>query len=236
MATNQNWKIAINELYNKVVRGIEYDATHSDHRAYGGILRAEKGKLVENIANIFVIASWTELLKQPINRLETNSKKYLLTIPECYLSNKTALAETIKNYKESHRGYKFSTDVQVFIDGKLVLPIECKTYTENAMLKRILVDAQICKKLHGTEDYLLLQLESQLGGDFSHIKEQPVGSPSTNALLALFPDINLHICTLISGERNIEQPIHKEEFYKELSDNALDFTMNKITSILTKFV
>jgi len=36
--------------YNKLVKGIDDTATASNDRAYGGIIRAGKGELVENIA------------------------------------------------------------------------------------------------------------------------------------------------------------------------------------------
>ena len=59
--------------------------------------------------------------------------------------------------------YKLSVDKQVFIDEEFVLGIECKSYTENAMLKRVLVDFKLLKTRFSRLKCYLFQLESQLG-------------------------------------------------------------------------
>ncbi len=33
--------------------------------------------------------------------------------------------------------YSLSVDKQVYVDGNFIIGVECKSYTENAMLKRI---------------------------------------------------------------------------------------------------
>lgn len=58
-------------------------------------------------------------------------------------------------------------DVQMFIEERFALVMECKAYTENAMLKRILVDFTLLKNVYPDLSFVLLQLESQLGGDYS---------------------------------------------------------------------
>ena len=103
--------------------------------------------------------------------------------------------EKVKEYVRENQDdlvYKFGTDVQVYIDGKLVLPIECKAYTENAMMKRILFDASLMKETKGINKYYLVQLESQLGGDYSQLNEITYGSPATHALLS-HVDVDLEI-------------------------------------------
>ena len=47
-------------LYDKAVGGIEEGAASDVERAYGGIIRAEKGKLVEAIAKSVVQIAWAE--------------------------------------------------------------------------------------------------------------------------------------------------------------------------------
>jgi len=49
----------------------------------------------------------------------------------------------------------------------MIMGIECKAYTENAMLKRILVDFTLLKSIVPKANCVLLQLESQLTGDYS---------------------------------------------------------------------
>ncbi len=75
-------------------------------------------------------------------------------------------------YKNQHH-YWAKVDVHVFVDDNLVLGMECKSYTENAMLKRILVDFRMLKSLHPDLICCLLQMESMLGGGYS----DPLASP-----------------------------------------------------------
>lgn len=98
--------------------------------------------------------------------------------------------------------------------------MECKAYTENAMLKRILVDFTLFKQVFRNLAFVLFQLESQLGGDYSTADFVKYGSPSTHTLLSYF-DIDLNIITLLEGERKVDKPIHKPEFYKPLRTESL---------------
>lgn len=142
-------KILIN-AYNKLVKGIDDAASMSEDRAYGGIIRAGKGKLVEKVTSHLVQIAWTDILDQDPSRMEINKKKIPIGIKDDYIqriSNPKVKAYVISN--RDKLVYKFGTDVQVYIDGRLVLPIECKSYTENAMLKRILFDAKLMKEARG---------------------------------------------------------------------------------------
>ena len=47
--------------YEFLVRGIETKAKESEDRSYGGIIRAGKGKLVENLAKSLIEIAWKEL-------------------------------------------------------------------------------------------------------------------------------------------------------------------------------
>ena len=154
--------------YNRLVKGIDDAASMSQERAYGGVIRSEKGKLVEYLASQLVQIAWTDVLKQRPSRLEINRKKIPISIKDDYINRISN--PKVRAYVSSHRDdlkYRFGTDVQVFIDGRIVLAIECKTYTENAMMKRILFDAKLMKEAMGLDTYYLVQLESQLGGDYS---------------------------------------------------------------------
>jgi len=230
---------ALNEIineYDRIVKGIEETAIHHDDtRAYGGIVRSEKGTLVENIATRLVEIVWTIILKQLPSRLEINKKKIKVSIKDEYISkisNPIVKDYLVKN--KSKMFYNFGTDVQVFIDKKLVLPIECKSYSENAMLKRIIFDANLMKEAVKTDVYVLIQLESQLGGDYSVLQDVIYGSPSTHALLG-YCDADLRIITLLEGERKVHRPIHKKQFFKPLTIQALTRALLVIEDILSEY-
>lgn len=50
--------------YNKLVKGIDDEAAMSHDRAYGGIIRAGKGELVESMATHLVQIAWEDVLHQ----------------------------------------------------------------------------------------------------------------------------------------------------------------------------
>ncbi|GAA8155009.1 hypothetical protein BTM245_01940 [Helicobacter pylori] len=112
-----------------------------------------------------------------------------------------------------------SVDKHIFVDNQLVMGIECKNYTENAMLKRILVDFHLLKTLYPNISCYLFQLENQLGGDYSALPETLLGSKPTHSIMSYFESVNLNIVTLLKGERNINQPTHKN--FKPLDEQIL---------------
>lgn len=221
--------------YNKLVKGIDDEAAMSHDRAYGGIIRAGKGELVESMASHLVQIAWEDVLNQSISRMEINKKKMPIGISDNYIARISD--PHVREYVTRHREelvYKFGTDVQVFIDGRLVLPIECKAYSENAMLKRILFDAELMKEAVGTDTYYLVQLESQLGGDYSALNDVTYGSPATHALLS-HVDVDLKIITLLKGERKVDKPIHKAEYFKELKMSELKKAVDLFATDLRRF-
>jgi len=222
--------------YNTLVRGIDEKATtNKDGRAYGGIVRAGKGNLVESIAKVLVKIAWKRLGGKA-DRLNVTRKLIKIPIKKEYIEKledeevKKHIKENIKDYV-----YRYNPDVLVLIDDKPVLEIECKAYTENAMLKRILVDATLVKTIYPNISFVLFQLESQLGGDYSELKEPTFGSPSTHTLLSYF-DIHLHIITLLKGERKVDKPIHKKEFFKPLTKESLEKAIKVFMHLLKKYV
>jgi hypothetical protein len=236
---NQNEIKGIIEAYDKLVRNIDTEAKNSDTRAYGGIVREGKGMLVESIAKTLVEIAWEELTGKN-NRLKFSDKKNRTTIKipinENYINKlkdleiKKYIMDNIEKYT-----YRYKPDVLVFIDDKPVLEIECKAFTENAMFKRILVDSSLIKTIYPDIKFILLQLESQLGGDYGEIKEKYVGSPSTTTLMSYF-NVEIEIITLLKGERKVDEPIHKEEYFKELTEESLKIAINKIKKQLKEFI
>jgi hypothetical protein len=223
--TNRRLQCLI-ETYNQVMTVMEHDADRSnrtDTRAYGGIIRAAKGKLQEYISAELIKIAWEVELGMPANRLEINSNKIRIPIQTEYvhkIKDRTVrdyIALNIKRYC-----YGLSVDKHVFIDGRFVLGIECKAYTENAMIKRILVDFHLLKIKAPNLLCFLFQLESQLGGDYSEVSHQPKGSLPTHTLMSYFTDVDLRVITLLSGERKVDRPINKAQFFKPISQDRLE--------------
>lgn len=222
--------------YEFLVLGIEKKAQNNiEERAYGGIIRAGKGGLVESIAKELITMAWVDLLGNKPKRLEIKRNPIKIPLKKEYLERiknpevKKFIEENIDKYF-----YPLQLDWHVFIDDKFQLAVECKSYTENAMLKRILVDFTLLKELYKDLDCVLLQLESQLGGDYSKLATLVLGSTSTHTLLSYF-DIDLNIITLIEGERKVDKPIHKKNFYKPLKKEHVEYALNYFKSILEKY-
>jgi len=223
--------------YEKLVLGIEQEALSSEgERAYGGIIRAGKGKLVESIARHVVLIAW-QLLGGDPRRLEFRTKRVKIPINRDYikgLKNPDVKRYLIKNINKCY--YRQKTDLHVYIDNRFVMAVECKAYTENAMMKRILVDFSLLKKAYPKLKCVLFQLESQLGGDYSSkLCDNPLGSFPTHTLLSHF-DVDLHIITLLKGERRVDRPIHKKEFFKPLTRESLNSAINVLKSLLKEYV
>lgn len=208
------------DAYNLLVGGIDHKADESD-RAYGGVIRAGKGALVESLAKNMISIVWRELGGKA-NRFSLDKQTIKIPINPAYIE-KIKSPEVRKYIKDNIHDFYYvaKADVHVYIDKKFVMGIECKAYTENAMFKRILVDFTLLKQANKNLDCVLFQLESQLGGDYSEIsKDITYGSGSTHTLMSYF-DVDLSIITLLDGERKVDKPIHKKEYVKELRESNL---------------
>ena len=219
--------------YNLLVGGIEDEAMDDDERAYGGVIRAAKGKLVESMASHIIKLAWLES-GGSLERLSLgDTKRYLVPIQDNYIAR---LPDDIANYINARKqdyNYRAQVDQHVFVDGEFAMGVECKSYTENAMLKRILVDFHLLKSRQPDLVCCLLQLESQLGGDYSNLRAAPqMGSPSSHALMSYFPQVDLQIITLLEGERNINRPIHQSQYFKELRSESLDYAISRFAKLL----
>lgn len=224
------------KAYEILVKGIEADAQDDDERSFGGIIRAGKGKLVESIAKHMVEIAWDKINGDP-TRLSFRKSPYKIPIKIDYVKKikdseiKKYILNNIDNFY-----YTFKTDVHVSIDDNMVMGIECKAYTENAMIKRILVDFTLLKSILPRVKCVLVQLESQLNGDYCKPLSTIIfGSKSTHTLMSYF-DIDLNIITLLEGERSVYKPIHKSDYYKELKKEILEMGINKISTILKEYV
>ena len=210
------------QAYNHLMKGIEADAQlERNDRAYGGIIRSGKGLLVESITETIIRHAWEDLGGHP-SRIDFEKDIRKLKVKESFIRN-SPNSSLKSDYQQNPQKYfyRLKADVHCNIDGNLVLAIECKAYTENAMLKRILVDFTLIKTAWPNVDCFLLQLESQLGGDYGELNNsQRIGSASTNTLISYF-DIDLKILTLLEGERKVNKPIHKPMYFKPLIRESL---------------
>lgn len=226
----------ISRAYESLVKSVEQDARDDGDRAYGGVIRAKKGSLVEVIAKSLVGIAW-DRLGGNASRLGFDHKKIKIPMKPDYVNR--LKNEEVARFVSAHLSqynYGLSTDVHVWIDGRFVLGIECKAYTENAMLKRILVDFTLLRQVFPSLKCALLQLESQLTGDYSRILNRVTyGSKPTHTLLSYF-DVDLVIITLLEGERKVDQPIHKQEFFKRLPSESIDKALDSLEELLREFV
>jgi len=61
------------------------------------------------------------------------------------------------------------------------------------------------------------------------------GSKPTHTLLSYF-DVNLEIITLLKGERKINKPIHKPEYFKPLERRNLTIAIEKFKNVLSNYL
>ncbi len=196
------------------------------------MLRQGKGKLVEDITQKLVMAAWLKLGKEPDDLIFSRGK-YMVPINRKYVENLSN--EEVRNYLKDHLqeiNYKISQDVSVYERDEFLLSIECKAYAENAMFKRILFDAWLLKTQFPALKFALVQLESQLGGDYSKLSEVTLGSFSTHTLMSFFEDVKIEIITLLEGERKVKQEIHRGKYYKPLLYENLERAVRQLTEIL----
>ncbi len=219
--------------YDDSIKSMDKIAKTSKGRAYGGVLRAKKGELVENLARSLFMIAWN-CLDRKSNKLKLERKTIRIPLKKDYI-NKIESPEVRKYIRESIGSYYYplTVDLLIYIDEVLGIAVECKAYTENAMLKRILVDFTLLRNLYPNLYFLLFQLESQLGGDYSNIKKTKYGSPSTHTLLSYF-DIDLNIITLLEGERSVNRPVHKIEYYKPLKKESILIAIEVMKDLLKR--
>ena len=129
--------------YDAVMKGVETKAK-SSRRAYGGVVRTAKGKMLEEIAGHMVSIAWKEI-GGDFSRISLDTKKIQIPIHPDYL--KSLPSEISRHIRDSIDKYIYrcGVDLHVFVDKNFVLGIECKSYAENAMMKRILVDFNFLK-------------------------------------------------------------------------------------------
>ena len=200
-------------------------------------IRAAKGKLVEEMSLHIVRLAWRECGGEPGRLSFGDVKTYRVPVQSVYVDQLPEDVRAQVNARKNQYFYRAKVDRHVFVDGVFVIGVECKSYTENAMLKRILVDFRLLKSLHPALVCCLFQIESMLGGDYSDPLAMPqIGSSGSHTLMSYFPEVELNIITLLEGERNIKQPIHQSDYFKELTSESLDLAIERFSDFLMPFV
>jgi len=197
--------------YKKAI--LESQKLYAGRRANdtAGAVRYTKGKLVEDITRDLVAIAWSKMSSDE-SRLKIDKKKI-----------------TIKTNDEV---YKLSQDVHVYIDNVFRVSVECKSYTEVAMYKKILVDASLLKKAVPTINvFFIVQLENFLGGDYG-VKIEAKGSDSVITLNRVFPEINVGVITLLDGNRDIKKPLHIPEHFKPLRNERLNYAVEQFRTAM----
>jgi hypothetical protein len=222
--------------YNTVVKVIDRKGRESTDRAYGGVVRMAKGGLQEYLTEEIVKLAW-ESIGGNQSSLDINSAKVAIPIQDSYIADiaDEEIRKHIQEYKVKYK-YMLSVDKHVFINKKFVIAIECKAYTENAMMKRILTDFMLLKTKYPELKTFLFQLESQLGGDYSKLNPVTFGSHTTHTLASYFPSVDLKIVTLLRGERRIDEPIHREEYFKPLEKKQLSRALSIMQDTMASFL
>lgn len=228
-----NTTAAMLASYNDMMSSINEAAQTQSKRAYGGFVRGVKGKWWEALTHSLILLAWKELNGKRKD-LEIQGRKIKIPIRQSYLS--MIEQEDVKAHIENKpHFFMASVDKHVYVKGAFVMGIECKNYTENAMLKRIMLDFMMLRSQYPNLKCALFQLESQLGGDHSELNEITLGSKSSHTIMSLF-DFPLQIVTFLKGERKVDQPIHKPGFYKQLDESQLLIAKELLKKELIEFI
>jgi site-specific DNA-methyltransferase (adenine-specific) len=201
--------ISIEDIQRKYKRAIlESQKLYAGRRAKdtAGAVRYTKGKIVEDITKDIIRVAWSKISSDE-TRLKMDKKKIVI--------------------KTNDEVYRLSQDIHVYIDDIFRISVECKSYTEVAMYKRVLVDASLLKEAVPTINaFFIVQLENFLGGDYG-AKIEAKESESVITLDRLYPQINMHIITMLDGDRDIKKPLHMPEYFKPLREERLHYAIEQ---------
>lgn len=196
----------IQSEYERLI--LESQKLYAERRAKdtAGAVRYTKGKIVEDITKHTIRIAWSKISPDE-TRLRMDKKKVII--------------------KTNDEVYKLSQDIHVCIDGIFRISVECKSYTEVAMYKRVLVDASLLKEAVPTINaFFVVQLENFLGGDYG-VRVEAKGSDSVITLNRLYPQTNMKVITLLDGDRDIKKPLHKPEYFKPLKEERLNYAIEQ---------
>ena len=196
-------------LYESNFNSFENCASEASN--YGGYLRGHKGAFLESLTKNIVEIAFKE---SGINgTLTIDSKKR-------------------KIYDDNNDFYKFSIDVQVFVDDIPFFTIECKNYCDISMFKRVVYDSVVAQRFQNVPQTYLIQFEDSMNcsGNVPFLNN----SSTVNFCLNVMNNNNLKIITLLQGQRNSNRPINKKEFHKTLERSVVIAVKNEFKTAFQK--
>ena len=222
-----------NRIIGFYKRSMEAIHELDDQSNKAGAIREAKGKLVEEMTQMIILEAWRRLGGKD-KRLKFNKRKYRIR------ADQDAIESLPEFIRQDVLGgivhYDIGVDAHVEVDDQFVMAVECKAYTENAMLKRILVDFWLLQKSYPQLRCLLVQLETFLGGAYDEVGDERVANSSTYTLMSYFPDVGLEILTLLEGARHVHKPIHARKYRKSLKRKHVEYVIGRFQDRLTDFV
>lgn len=239
--SNNPEKIRFNSLediadsYNIILKGIrnkaELATSYNSAKVIAGQIRYIKGRMVEDLTkdilkmvcyNLGIEESRVSFDKNPVHLGIENDYYVFNQIDNIHVAEH--ILDNLDDYICS-----LETDVHLNIDKKFIINVECKTYTESAMLKRILCDSMLVKSVYPNVSCALVQLENALGGDYGKNTYPTFGSRIAHVIMSRL-GVKLDILTLMLGNRRANAPLDK--YPKPLDIHKLNVAADKFASII----
>ena len=213
------------------------ESIYSMYNMTPGQIRAKKGKLVEKLLEAIVSLAWYKIAGE-MNRFHIEKRRVSIPISENYVKN--LMPESTRNYVLQNIDqyiFRLELDRVMKVDNQSVLAIECKAYTENTMLRRILRDFELALIINPDLLFCLFQLENALGGDYGEPnKSEYLGSKSTHTLMSHSPTVHLEIITLLDSDHGRHGLIHRRGYFKELPIKNVETCVSKFRALFEQFV
>jgi hypothetical protein len=126
---------------------------------HGGKMRHSKGKLIEQCYRLVVRTTWTEGIGADPRRITISKKK----IPYSCKPRENGLlyAEITASQEKSHG---IGLDAFVYIDERLVMGSESKSYCDKSMYKRAHGEFESLVAIDPSVNLVIFQAENALGG------------------------------------------------------------------------
>ena len=188
----------------------------------GGQQRGKKGEFVPQLCELFIRGSW-DLLGGDFRRISVVRKHIL--VPVSTVGNAGSV--------------KIEIDSLVGVDGKPVTGFECKAYTENAMMKRVLFDYSALVS-HAPEfsTVFLFQLQNAMGDGLQYKIGEALNSRLYNMariqMKMRLPEIR--VVTLLPESRSSLRALHDADVTADLSDDRISEIIDVFKDTLRKFI
>ena len=224
----------ISEYYESGVLKIPLDAERAhelnNSKNVAGQIRHSKGNLVEEIAKELVFLACDDL-KISRSRCRLTKGPVIIKI----VNSSYVMTRDLSNPDDIE--CELELDNLLTVDGKLIMDIESKSYTEASMLKRIMMESYMVYQHYPNTAFVVLQLENALDGNYDvDTNGSDTGSGSAHVIMSVFPDVHLNILTLLDGNRSSIKPIHDPKYYKLMNKDKLRKAYSTIRKLIDERV